>query len=74
VHDCAHLQSRQALLEIEVEGRTIRSPGPPVRMSDSASRPPARAPHLGEHTDEVLRRLLRYSDEQLQALRAKGVC
>jgi crotonobetainyl-CoA:carnitine CoA-transferase CaiB-like acyl-CoA transferase len=43
-------------------------------MSNTPARAPVRAPHLGEHTDEVLKRLLGYSDEQLAALRGKGVC
>ena len=29
---------------------------------------------LGEYTDEVLKRLLGYSEEQLKALHEKGVC
>ena len=29
---------------------------------------------LGEHTDEVLKGLLGYSDEQVEMLREKGVC
>ena len=74
VHDCAHLEARRAFIEIEVAGKRIRSPGAPVRMSQTPTRAPIRAPHLGEHTDEVLKRLLGYSDEQLRALRDKRVC
>jgi crotonobetainyl-CoA:carnitine CoA-transferase CaiB-like acyl-CoA transferase len=43
-------------------------------MSQTQPRVPARAPHLGEHTDEVLKRLLGYSEEQLRALRDKRIC
>jgi CoA:oxalate CoA-transferase len=74
VHDCAHLEARRAFIEIEVAGKKIRAPGAPVRMSQTPARAPIRAPHLGEHTDEVLKRLLSYSDEQLRALRDKRVC
>ncbi len=74
VHDCAHLEARRAFIEIEVAGKKIRSLGPPVRMSQMPPRATTRAPHLGEHTDEVLKRLLGYSDEQLRALRDKHVC
>jgi crotonobetainyl-CoA:carnitine CoA-transferase CaiB-like acyl-CoA transferase len=45
-----------------------------VRMSGMPGREHTRAPHLGEHTDEVLRRLLGYSEAHLKALRDKGVC
>jgi len=74
VHDCKHLEARQAFIEVEVAGRRVKSPGAPVRMSGMPPREHVRAPHLGEHTDEVLKRLLDYSDEKLQALRGKGVC
>jgi len=74
VHDCPQLEARQALIEIDVDGRTIKSPGSPVRMSDTAARAHSRAPHLGEHTDEVLKSLLGYSEEHIAALREKRVC
>jgi crotonobetainyl-CoA:carnitine CoA-transferase CaiB-like acyl-CoA transferase len=74
VHDCDHLAARRAFVEIEVAGKKIRSPGAPVRMSETPARAHTRAPHLGEHTDEVLKGLLGYSDEQVKALREKGVC
>jgi len=74
VLDCPQLAARQALIEVKVAGRTIKSPGAPVRMSNLPARQHVRAPHLGEHTDEVLKRLLGYSEEKLQALRGKGVC
>jgi crotonobetainyl-CoA:carnitine CoA-transferase CaiB-like acyl-CoA transferase len=66
--------SPSAFVEIEVACKKIRSPRAPVRMSETPARAPMRAPHLGEHTDEVLRRLLSYSDEQLRTLRNKRVC
>ena len=74
VHDCEHLAARQTFVEIEVAGKKIRSPGAPVRMSDTPQRAHTRAPHLGEHTDEVLAQLLGYSAQEVKALRDKGVC
>lgn len=74
VHDCPQLEARKAYFEVEVAGQRIKSPVTPVRMSNTPARIPTRAPYLGEHTDDVLKRLLGYSDEQLQALRGKGVC
>lgn len=74
VHDCKQLEARKAFFEVDVAGHRIKSPVTPVRMSNTPARVPVRAPHLGEHTDEVLKRLLGYSDEQLAALRGKGVC
>jgi crotonobetainyl-CoA:carnitine CoA-transferase CaiB-like acyl-CoA transferase len=43
-----------------------------VRVSGSRTVPHRIAPELGEHTDEILREA-GYSDEQVAALRARGV-
>lgn len=51
----------------------VRLPGFPVKMSSyeaAISRP---APLLGEHTEEVLRSLLDYGDEEIEGLRKEGV-
>ena len=71
--NCEHLAARKALIEIEVEGKAIKAPGAPVRMSETPARAHRRAPHLGEHTDAVLKQLLGYSDEQIKVLHDKGV-
>ncbi|WP_433468506.1 CoA transferase [Spirillospora sp. CA-128828] len=47
------------------------APGSPVRIGDASS-PPAPAPTLGEHTDEVLREVLSLSPERIEALREGG--
>jgi len=47
--------------------------GMPWRMSDTACAVRRVAPCLGEHTDDVLQRILGYSPEQLAALRDRGV-
>ena len=41
-------------------------------MVDGELPVPAKAPTVGEHTDEVLREVLGYDDERLSALRAAG--
>jgi crotonobetainyl-CoA:carnitine CoA-transferase CaiB-like acyl-CoA transferase len=46
--------------------------GNPVKMSRLAEGPAAPPPRLGEHTDEVLRRMLSLPDEEIAALRAQG--
>jgi crotonobetainyl-CoA:carnitine CoA-transferase CaiB-like acyl-CoA transferase len=48
-----HLLAREFFVDVEHEGGVVRYPGVPYRFS--AFSPPAltRAPHLGEHTDEV---------------------
>jgi 2-methylfumaryl-CoA isomerase len=47
------------------------APGSPLRLGD-ASLPPAPAPTLGEHTEEVLRDVLNLPPERIEALRGIG--
>ncbi len=49
--------------------KEVRSP---VR-TEGEIRHPARAPQLGEHTDQILREILSYSDGTIARLRATGV-
>ena len=45
--------------------------GNPIKLSDS---PPdvRRSPLLGEHTDEILRKVLAYSDQDIAAIKSSG--
>jgi formyl-CoA transferase len=45
--------------------------GNPIKLSDSPA-DVRRSPLLGEHTDEVLRVLLRYSDKEISEIKASG--
>ncbi|XP_055613866.1 succinate--hydroxymethylglutarate CoA-transferase [Uranotaenia lowii] len=47
----------------------IKVVGPPVSFSDSSNRARTSPPLLGQHTNEVLKELLNYDDEQIEALR-----
>ncbi|HZU91588.1 MAG TPA: formyl-CoA transferase [Stellaceae bacterium] len=68
-----HLRERQTIVDLDhpTRGRfsTIASP---LRLSDSPAAP-ARAPLLGEHTEEVLRAVAGYGPEDILRLRDKGV-
>ena len=50
----------------------VRLPGNPIKMSDMTGTPSQPAPRLGEHTDAILRGLLRLSEERIAALRDSG--
>jgi crotonobetainyl-CoA:carnitine CoA-transferase CaiB-like acyl-CoA transferase len=52
--------------EISLAGRPIKFPGAPQRLSTAP-------PTLGQHTVEVLRSELGYSETQIAALRREGV-
>ena len=67
-----HVRGRQMWVEIDHPQRgKWWNVGVPIKLSDS----PAdirRSPLLGEHTEEVLREVLEYSDEQIARLRSAG--
>lgn len=48
-------------------------PGYPVQFSEASAGPQSAAPELGEHTEEVLREIGGYSDEEIKRLREKGI-
>jgi crotonobetainyl-CoA:carnitine CoA-transferase CaiB-like acyl-CoA transferase len=69
-------QVRHRRMVVEVEHpRHGRLPtlGTPVKVDGAPALTPTAAPTLGQHTDQVLRALLKYPDERLQALRREGV-
>ena len=51
----------------------VRFPSALFRPTELDMRPRGRAPHLGEHTGDVLAGRLGYSRAQISDLRAKGV-
>jgi crotonobetainyl-CoA:carnitine CoA-transferase CaiB-like acyl-CoA transferase len=50
----------------------VRVPAPPIRMSETPTGIHRAPPLLGQHTDEVLRDVLGYGDDQVEAMRAGG--
>jgi len=69
--------------EVKVRGLVTQVPHPtagqvpnvalPLHFSGTPTVPPVAAPMLGQHTDEVLREVLGYSETKLAELRAAGV-
>jgi CoA:oxalate CoA-transferase len=69
-----HLQQRQMILRADhpdFDGLIV--PGSPLKTTGSNGVPNTRAPALGEHTDDVLKRLLGYDSAQIAELRAKQI-
>lgn len=54
-------------------GAAARLVGSPMRLSATPVAYPAAPPCLGQHTTDVLRNLLQYSDEQIETLRSHGI-
>jgi formyl-CoA transferase len=75
MQELAHEQSLRATgTVVEVEHPT-RGPyltvGNPIKLSDSIA-DVRRSPLLGEHTDEVLRDVLQYSEQEIDAIKTSG--
>ena len=68
-----HLAARELLMEVPdpVAGR-IHVAGKMVKLSRTEM-VVGSAPTIGQHTDEVLKSILRYTPERIKALRAEGV-
>lgn len=51
----------------------VRAVGPPVELSATPGQVAFPAPHLGEHTEQVLREVGGYTAEDMEALKRQGV-
>jgi len=73
--DIAHEQSLRAtgtVVEVDHPTRgTYLTVGNPIKLSDSIP-DVRRSPLLGEHTDEVLREVLRYSEKEIDEIKTSG--
>ena len=66
------LRSTGTVVEVDHPKRgKYLSVGNPIKLSASPTEV-VRSPLLGEHTEEVLRKVLRFSDEKLAAIKASG--
>jgi CoA:oxalate CoA-transferase len=71
---CPQLQARKMILEIEDPiGGKKKVVGSPVKLSGVPDLEPQRPPALGEHVEEVLGKLLGFTKEKIDALRAGKV-
>jgi crotonobetainyl-CoA:carnitine CoA-transferase CaiB-like acyl-CoA transferase len=69
-----HVEARHMLIDVPdpVLG-TVRLVGPAFKMSGSPEPVTRAAPLLGEHTSEILREMLGYSEQYVSRLQAEGV-
>ena len=68
--NCPHLKKRKMLLEIEdpIAGKRVFAKSP-FRMTKVKEVPARTAPDLGQHTEIILRDLLKYDQKRIQELR-----
>jgi CoA:oxalate CoA-transferase len=68
-----HVRTRGTIIEMEHRtAGTVKTPGFPLKMSRTPGEIKYPSPLLGEHTAEVLKELLGYTDEEIQDLRKSG--
>jgi formyl-CoA transferase len=68
-----HLKARGAIVTLtHPTAGPLRMVGPPIRLHGTPGDAAAPAPLLGEHTDEVLQKLLGYSADAIARLRGAG--
>ncbi len=66
------LRATGTVVEVDHPTRgTYLTVGNPIKLSDSPA-DVRRSPLLGEHTDEILRKVLKYSDKEVAEIRASG--
>ncbi len=69
-----HVQARQCVVELpHSSGQTVSVIANPVRLSATPADYRVAPPLLGEHSEDVLQGLLGFSEDEIAALRAKGV-
>lgn len=69
-----HIAHRKMLVEIDQPGiGRMEIAGSPIRLSETPGEVYSPAPLLGQHSEEVLKDILGYSQEEIGSLREEGV-
>lgn len=66
--------AREMIVEIDhpISG-TIKVPGVPIKLSETPGSIRTTSPLLGQHTDEILKELLNYDEEKIEALKKENI-
>ncbi|XP_053974952.1 succinate--hydroxymethylglutarate CoA-transferase isoform X1 [Hylaeus volcanicus] len=74
VFDDPHVKHTKMVQEMEHStGKKIKVVGPPVTYSYASNKVRLAPPMLGQHTEEILRNILNYSDNKVQMLKKTNV-
>jgi crotonobetainyl-CoA:carnitine CoA-transferase CaiB-like acyl-CoA transferase len=76
VFEMEQIQAREMEIEMNhaLTGKPVKLVGSPLKMSESPVRYTIAPPICGQHTEEVLKKLLDYTDHDIAELKAKGIC
>jgi len=67
------LLHRKMVVDIKhPNGKSTKAPGNPIKFSRTGEDSFSPAPHIGEHTDQVLEQLLEYEAEEISRLKEEG--
>jgi len=74
IYECPHVEARRLLIEVpDAVLGTVRLVGPPFKLSADPQPVALAAPRLGEHSGEILREMLGYTDQEVSRLQSEGV-
>ena len=62
-----------ALDTVQLDGKTIRSPGVPINLAEVPASPAGAPPKLGQDTAAILAALPGYDEQRIRQLKDKGV-
>ncbi len=66
------VEYRHSMAVIGTDAEPFKVANPPYKLSESHAEARNVLPHLGQHTEEVLRTVLGYDDERLSEIQADG--
>ncbi|MBU5294376.1 CoA transferase [Anaerosalibacter bizertensis] len=66
--------AREMIVEIEhpIAGK-LKTPGIPIKLSDTPGKIRNASPILGEHTEEILKEILEYDNEKIEELKRENI-
>lgn len=70
----SQVRARNMVIDLHhPDGKKTQGPGHPIKMSRTNEETFSAAPHIGQHTDEVLSSLLQFTSDDISELKRKGV-
>jgi crotonobetainyl-CoA:carnitine CoA-transferase CaiB-like acyl-CoA transferase len=74
IYECPHVEARRMLIDVPdpILG-SVRLVGPTFKLSSDPRPVAMAAPRLGEHSEEILREMLGYTDQEVSRLQSEGV-